>query len=222
VLVGGAQTLTFKTNQLGGTIIGTPGSYNNFGDVKEHAMDWDLTTFFDTPSSTGGSNCWVGLDFGSGISNVITQINYAPRSNIPARMVGGFFQGANDPGFTNAVTLFTVAAQPTAGVLTAQAISNTNAFRYVRYLSPVAGWGNVAEVEFYGYAPVSTTPVRLGMSFGGNQIQFSWPPDHIGWRLQTQTNLPGTNWVAVPGANATNLILIPMNINSAFFRLVYP
>jgi hypothetical protein len=56
----------------------------------------------------------------------------------------------------------------------------------------------------------------------------SWPADHLGWLLQSQTNPPasglGTNWVTIPGSGGTNQATIaigPTN-GSVFFRLVYP
>ena len=72
-------------------------------------------------------------------------------------MVGGIFQGANQADFSDAVTLYTVTTQPATGAFTSASITNTAAFRYVRYLSPNGGWGNVAELEFYGYAVASAT-----------------------------------------------------------------
>ena len=45
--------------KLSGTIIGTPGSWNNGGNTKEMAMDGSLSTFFDAPDANGD---WVGLD----------------------------------------------------------------------------------------------------------------------------------------------------------------
>jgi hypothetical protein len=66
-------------------------------------------------------------------------------------MVGGKFQGSTTADFSAGVTdLFTIAAAPPDGVLTAQPINNAIAFRYLRYLSPTGGFGNVAEVQFYG------------------------------------------------------------------------
>jgi len=52
--------------------------------------------------------------------------------------------------------------------------------------------------------------------------------DHLGWRLETQTNAPGvgigTNWVTVADSTAINQIFAPINptSGSVFFRLVYP
>ena len=36
------------------------------------------------------------------------------------------------------------------------------------------------------------------------------------------TNLAGTNWLEVPGANTTNVLFIPATNGSMFYRLVYP
>lgn len=140
-----------------GTLIGTSGSFGNVATTtKAAAVDGNLDTFFDGPQGSA----WVGYDLGSDGLAVITRVRYAPRANFPVRMVGGVFQGANTSDFSNAVTLFTVTAQPVAGVLTEQVISNAAPFRYVRYLSPGNGFGNVAEVEFWGLK--ATSPVIVG------------------------------------------------------------
>jgi endoglucanase len=89
-------------------------------------------------SSTGpdGSGDWVGLDFGAGVSNVITQINYCPRSGFESRMIAGIFQGANQAASA------TRSRWPPWGRNRPRASSrrrtsaDTSAFRYVRYLSP--------------------------------------------------------------------------------------
>jgi hypothetical protein len=133
--------------KLTGTIIGTSGSWgNNPATTKEAAMDGSLTTFYDALHSSGD---WVGLDLGT--ARVITQVKYCPRSNYVSRIIGGQFQGSNTADFSSGVvTLFTISATPAYGVLTAQAISNTTPFRYVRYYGPTGGSCNIAEVEFYG------------------------------------------------------------------------
>ncbi len=74
----------------------------------------------------------------------------------------------------------------------------------------------------------SPVPPMLGWQVSGSQLQFSWPLDHIGWRLQIQTNALnfglGTNWVTVPGSLLTNQFGFLMNAaaGSVFFRLIYP
>ncbi|MDR1860978.1 MAG: hypothetical protein LBR06_08690 [Bacteroidales bacterium] len=64
-----------------------------------------------------------------------------------ARMVGGTFQGANEPDFSDAVTLHVIPRKPVVGWNSAPSDSRLK-FRYVRYVSPKDGVGNVAEIEF--------------------------------------------------------------------------
>jgi autotransporter-associated beta strand protein len=77
-------------------------------------------------------------------------------------------------------------------------------------------------------APVNTTPTNIVASVSGGNLNLSWPSDHTGWSLQTQTNVLGvglsTNWFTVPGSSSTNEVSIPINpANPAvFFRLQYP
>lgn len=75
---------------------------------------------------------------------------------------------------------------------------------------------------------VSTALVDIIAQFGAGTLTLSWPQDHIGWRLQAQTNTPGvgvgSTWFDVPGATVTNEIALPIDpaSGSVFFRLVYP
>jgi hypothetical protein len=75
---------------------------------------------------------------------------------------------------------------------------------------------------------VATNTVSLITSSVNGQMQLNWPPDHTGWRLQTQaTPLKaglGTNWVTVSGATSINTITIPAAPPNGcvFYRLVYP
>jgi hypothetical protein len=75
--------------------------------------------------------------------------------------------------------------------------------------------------------PVSVGPVLIVFQAAASEFQVSWPTDHVGWRLQSQTDPPGTgittNWVTVANSTLTNLMTIPTDpINNVFFRLVYP
>ena len=134
---------------LTGTVTGTAGSYNNQGNVVAKAFDGNLSTFFDGPTANGDV---AGLDLGA--PKVVTQVSYAPRAGFASRMVGGVFQGSNTPDFSAGVaTLYTVAAAPAAGSLTSAAVSDPTAYEYVRYVAPNGSYGNVAEVQFAGYAP---------------------------------------------------------------------
>jgi len=88
-------------------------------------------------------------------------------------------------------------------------------------------WNNKVSLDgtIQVIVPVSTAPVNVTMQATNSSLSLSWPSDHIGWRLQSQTNsIVGTNWADVAGANATNQVLIPIDLlnTCVFFRLVYP
>jgi beta-galactosidase len=133
---------------LVGTSIGTTGSWNNVGNIREMALDGNPATFFDAPTNLA----WVGLDLGPTNASVISKVRYAPRSGYESRMVGGVFQGANQPDFSDGVALCTISNTPADGYA-AQFPTNAAAFRYLRYLAPANGYGNVAELEFYSLGP---------------------------------------------------------------------
>ncbi len=74
----------------------------------------------------------------------------------------------------------------------------------------------------------SLLATNISFQVSGNQLQLSWPPDHLGWVLQTQTNDLnngiGSNWVTVPGSTNVNSASFPITqVNDCvFFRLIYP
>lgn len=152
VCPGGAKSV--DDGLLYGAIIGTPGSWdNNPWVAKDAVFDGNPQTYFD---AVRHDDAWVGLDLGKGRSARITKVGYCPRTDddvkswFSFRMVGGVFQGANAPDFSDAVDLFTIHEPPAQGKMTVQPVSAPGSFRYVRYLSPAGGNGNVAELEFYG------------------------------------------------------------------------
>lgn len=88
-------------------------------------------------------------------------------------------------------------------------------------------------IAYYDLPPVqpataNTAPTNITVSVAGNLLQLGWPADHIGWRLEAQTNTSslalGTNWVTVPGSLTTNLVFLTIGPppRSVFCRLVYP
>ncbi|HXA44065.1 MAG TPA: carbohydrate-binding protein [Candidatus Angelobacter sp.] len=75
---------------------------------------------------------------------------------------------------------------------------------------------------------VSTNSLQLNVFQVAGQIQLSWPQDHLGWRLEAQTNSLnaglGNGWTTIPGSIGTNQVFLPIDTanGSVFFRLVYP
>lgn len=77
-------------------------------------------------------------------------------------------------------------------------------------------------------ASVNTNPTNIIAAVTGGQLILSWPADHTGWHLQAQTNSLatglGTNWVTIPGTDASNSFTNNINNSngSVFYRLTYP
>jgi hypothetical protein len=74
----------------------------------------------------------------------------------------------------------------------------------------------------------SNVSTNLSFQASSNQLQLSWPADHLGWRLQIQNNSLdnglGSSWVTVPNSTnttAANILIDPSN-GSVFLRLIYP
>jgi hypothetical protein len=207
------------TNKLTGTIIGTAGSWNNSGNTKEKAMDGNLNTFFDAPTADGA---WVGLDLGTSLSKIVTQVRYCPRSSFPGRMTGGKFQGANLADFTAAVDCFTIPTSPPTGIMTTQAISSLTVFRYVRYLSPTGGSCNVAEVEFYGIdVPAPAPPTGLAATAGNAQVALMWGPAPLAtsYNIKRATTSGGP-YLTLASPVATNYTDLTVTSGTTYYYVV--
>jgi len=228
-IVGGSETansaeVALRHPKLTGTIIGTPGSWNNSGNTITNVFDNNLNTFFDAPGANGA---WVGLDFGVGVSNVITKINYCPRAGFEGRMVYGIFQGANQANFSDAVTLFTVTAQPATGVFTPATITNTSGFRYVHYLSPNGGYGNVAELQFYGNlagtpVPRPPAPSLAATAVSSNQINLAWNivTNAASYNVKRSTTSGGPYVTIATGWTMTNYADVSLAGTTTYFYVV--
>ena len=64
------------------------------------------------------------------------------------RMQGGVFEGANFRDFSDKRLLYTIEEMPTVAYQRVR-VPDMTSYRYVRYVSPKGGNGNVAEIEFY-------------------------------------------------------------------------
>jgi hypothetical protein len=62
----------------------------------------------------------------------------------------------------------------------------------------------------------------------GPNLNLSWSGNHIGYRLEAQTNSLATGlsstWFTVPSSSVTNAVTIPVNPANptVFYRLMYP
>jgi len=118
-----------------------------------------------------------------------------------------------------------------ASNVTTTSYTNTglvNGTRYYYVVSTLSLGGEGTNSTQVSAVPVTTAPVNLSISNSGDSVILSWPTDHTGWRLQSQTNTPGTglgtNWSDVAGSTDTNVVPFPVDANhgSVFYRLTYP
>ena len=123
-----------------------------------NVFDGDAATFFDAADANGA---YAGTDLGAGKAATVTKIRFLPRSTQPARMIGGQFQGCTDGPTSGCTVLASVPWNPAAYDWRQLTVSDDpGRYRWLRYVAPDGGYGNVAEVEFYT-APATTVAVHL-------------------------------------------------------------
>jgi autotransporter-associated beta strand protein len=128
----------------------------------------------------------------------------------------------------------TIAASNTFKLFSAN--SYHGAFAALTPASPAEGlaWNTDTLIADGTLRVVSTSPPTISIGQinpcppSSQCFTLSWPADHIGWRLQTQTNSIsvglGANWLDVPNSTATNQMLFSLEPTAGcvFFRLIYP
>jgi hypothetical protein len=142
-----AELIVTITNQLV-QVTGTPFGKNPPwapGGEFDKAFDGNINTFYDYSQANGG---YTGLDLGEGNQTVVKEVRYYPRAGYTSRMVGGKIQGSNTSLTEGFVDLYTITSTPELGWNVAE-INNETTYRYIRYVSPNGGYGNIAEMEFY-------------------------------------------------------------------------
>ncbi len=103
-----------------------------------------------------------------------------------------------------------------------------NGTTYYYVVSAVNAGGESTNSVQVSARPTSMIPPSLQMSLNAGQLQFTWSPDHTGWRLVAQTNSVNvgltTNWFTVGNSTETNQISVPIvaTNGSVFYRLIYP
>jgi hypothetical protein len=103
-----------------------------------------------------------------------------------------------------------------------------NGTLYYFVVSATNSFGESTNSAQVSARPTSSASVAMNTANADGQLQISWPADHTGWQLQSQTNNLtsglGTNWVNVAGSAQTNQVSLMVNpANGAvFFRLVHP
>ena len=141
-------------------VLGTEGSWNDSGNTKEKVFDGDSATFFDPPTAASQAGpCWAGIELEE--PRIVTRIRYFGRAANKERMYDCLFQAANEPDFSDAVTLHVTSeadgwdGSHWGDVHIASEASMTP-YKYLRVLAPNTSGqrgayaGNAGEVEFYG------------------------------------------------------------------------
>jgi hypothetical protein len=89
------------------------------------------------------------------------------------------------------------------------------------------GYCGYSEIALLGVPTlvIATNSTNLMFQATDSNLALSWPSDHIGWRLQAQTNKGlGTNWFDVVGSTITNQWVMPISPvdGGVFYRLAFP
>jgi hypothetical protein len=104
----------------------------------------------------------------------LTRIRFYPRNGFAQRMLKGRFSGSNEGKTTDFQTLAEIQETPPEGQWTEIQLAKPVRFRYLKYESPMGGWGNVAEVEFYsGQTKIQGTGFGTTGSRGESGNDFS-------------------------------------------------
>jgi hypothetical protein len=167
------------------------------------------------------------------------QVDLGASRNITSVTIDWLSSGSRVYGYQIAVssnnTHFTTVVDQSTNTVSGSTIDPVSVLaRYVKVTvtscTPAGGFASFYECNIYGTsAPaVALNPTHLTSVLSGNVLTLSWPADHLGWRLQVQTNaLPtglSTDWVTLPGSDlvsSTNITINPGN-GAVFFRMVYP
>ncbi len=136
---------------------GTPGSYNNSGNVYSKVYDGNTSTWWDSQSANGSL---VGLDLKA--PAVVTRMKIAPRPGYTVQVYGAYLQGANVSSSTGPwTTIHTI--QPYPPYYAQRQMSEIaidaggSAYRFYRLVMPDGNYGNLAEFRLIGN-PGTTTP----------------------------------------------------------------
>jgi polygalacturonase len=209
----GNYTLMTYAGALGGNVptLGTTPPGFNYSFDTSTAGQVKLVVSLPAPPAPAkltatGTNLLIHLNWNAVAGATSYNLKRGTTSNGPCPTVLSGLDTTNyaDAAVTDGVTYFYVVTAVVAGV---ESTNSTQA----------------------SAAPLpSNQPANIVAQMGSGTLQLAWPQDHLGWRLQMQTNSPsgglGTNWVTVPNSTnvfQTNIIINPAN-GPVFLRLVYP
>jgi hypothetical protein len=160
---------------LNGTAFGTSPAFAA-GREYDKAFDNNVETFFDYAYGDAG---YTGIDLGSGNAKKVTYVRFYPRKGYEGRMNCGKFQGSNTSATSGFTDLYAISSIPPAAGWNQVAITNTTAYRWIRYYGPSGSFGNVAEIQFYSdvcpalSAPALSSPANAATGQAPS-LSLSW------------------------------------------------
>ena len=179
---------------------------NNPALDSARMFDNSLSTFPDvTPSA-----CTVGVNLGKPYG--VGKMRFCPRTEYPGRVNGAVLRGSND--LASAATTLATFANGAASVYTLQATTNSDSYRYV-FATRLDGqefYGNIAELELYGWAADSVTnvllaPVSMAFTIQPGSFSVSWPAgaNATSYRLERMPADGSSGWITVGTTSAATL-----------------
>jgi len=232
----------------GGGVVGAVG----FANFTSSTDGWTQTTTGPVVAPTNAVNALIQIscitggisnDFGGVLVDDVSLAGFVPgnvvRTLVPTVQTGQTFAATVKNGGINAtdsqglvqfktnnVSLGSVVVSNAVAV-SDPVIMPANYSIAAIYSGDATYIGSSATINVGNVVVVNPNPTNLGKSVAGNQLTLSWPSDHTGWTLQTQTNsrnagLSGA-WFDVSGSTVTNqmtMTIDPAN-PTVFYRLRY-
>lgn len=181
----------------------------------------------------------ISNDFGGALLDDVSLTGTTPTGSInilsPTVQSGAVFtatvqtNGVTATVASGTITFKTNSVFQSSGIMANGTLDSTPAVVPASYTVTATYSGDatyIGSANSISVGSVGSTTITSSVS--GGQLSLSWPADHIGWKLQGQTNALNvglkSNWHDVAGSTTTNRVFI--NINPAnptvFFRLSSP
>ena len=183
-----------------------------------------------------GTNLYVGGSFtiaGTNVSSYLAQFNGVTVTVNPAAAAVVLDTNSLSQTYDGTAKSVIVTTSPTNLAVnvtyngSANAPTNVGSYTVVALIADPNYTGGATNTLVIKSA-IATNPTNIVISVSGTTLTLSWPADHIGWWLQSQTNNLSvglwTNWVDMPGSDATNSLSYTMDPSqpAVFYRLRLP
>ena len=249
-LGGGAQGTVWSLAVSGTNLFmgGTFTSVTNTGNTSVSASriaQWNGSTWSALGSGVNlavralalsGTNLYVGGAFttaGTNVSSYLAQFNTGTVTVNPAAAAVVLDTNSLSQTYDGTAKSVIVTTSPTNLAVnvtyngSANAPTNVGSYTVVALIADPNYTGGATNTLVIKSA-IATNPTNIVISVSGTTLTLSWPADHIGWWLQSQTNNLSvglwTNWVDMPGSDATNSLSYTMDPSqpAVFYRLRLP